>query len=104
MINVGKRIKTLRENAGISALSLSKMAKLDPSQISKIERGGAKPSLDSLERICHSLNISLSDFFADEDVSLPLEQQQLLEATNFLSIEQMKLLKQFLVSFKNNGK
>ncbi len=45
MIDVGKRIKTLRSQKGISARLLAQETNLDPSQISKIEGGTSKPAL-----------------------------------------------------------
>jgi transcriptional regulator with XRE-family HTH domain len=55
----------LRESKNISARQLAEKVQLDPSQISKIETGKSNPSLDSLERICDALGISLSELFAD---------------------------------------
>ncbi|MEI3613600.1 helix-turn-helix domain-containing protein [Pseudogracilibacillus sp. SO30301A] len=98
MINIGKRIKNLRETSDISARKLAQMTNLDPSQISKIERGGSKPSLDALERICKALNISLSEFFSEVEVGLPPEQRRLLESTKSLTKEQIALLTKFLKS------
>lgn len=96
MINIGNRIKNLREASDISARTLAQMTNLDPSQISKIERGSSKPSLDALERICKALNISLSEFFSEAEVVLPSEQLQLLESTKSLTREQINLLSKFL--------
>lgn len=124
MIDIGNRIKLLREAANISGRSLAKMTGLDPSQISKIERGNSKPSLDALERICHALNITLSEFFSYDPDSLSHNesrllvkedkhyaskmnnlthnQRQLLDTTKFLSPEQIKLLNEFLKSIKKD--
>ena len=98
MINIGKRIKNLREASDISARTLAQMTNLDPSQISKVERGASKPSLDALERICQALNISLSEFFSEVEVGLPPEQSRLLESTKSLTKEQIALLTKFLES------
>lgn len=99
MDNIGDKIKMLREEAGISGRKLATMTALDPSQISKIESGISKPSLDALDRICKALNISLAEFFnADSDETSP-ELRQLLNTTKFLTPEQLKLLNDFLKSF-----
>ncbi len=98
MINIGKRIKNLREASDIPARTLAQMTNLDPSQISKIESGASKPSLDALYRICKVLNISLSEFFSEAEVGLPPEQRQLLESTKSLTKEQIALLTKFLDS------
>ncbi|HEX6594169.1 MAG TPA: helix-turn-helix transcriptional regulator [Bacillota bacterium] len=62
-MDIGNKIRQFRESADLSARALAKITNLDPSQISKIERGMSKPSLDALERICKALNVSLAEFF-----------------------------------------
>lgn len=104
MINVGKRIKSLRNQKGISARLLADKTDLDPSQISKIENETSKPSLDALQRICKVLDISISDFFAvsindnRSDQVLP-EMEQLIETSKSLTTNQMELLNKLLKSF-----
>lgn len=104
MIDVGKRIKTLRNEKGLSARSLASKADLDPSQISKIENGTSKPSLDALQRICEVLDISISDFFAvtrntDYSKKVVPELEQLMETTKSLTTNQIELLNKLLKSF-----
>ena len=104
MIDVGKRIKTLRNEKGISARTLASKADLDPSQISKIENGTSKPSLDALQRICEVLDISISDFFAvttttDHSKQVVPELEQLMETTKSLTTNQIELLNKLLKSF-----
>lgn len=104
MIDVGKRIKTLRNEKGISARSLASKADLDPSQISKIENGTSKPSLDALQRICEVLDISISDFFAvttntGHSKKVVPELEQLMETTKSLTTNQIELLNKLLKSF-----
>ncbi|WP_228441296.1 helix-turn-helix domain-containing protein [Novibacillus thermophilus] len=98
MIDVGKRIRELRHISGISGRTLSKMTGLDPSQISKIENGSSKPSLDALDRICKALNVTVHEFFSPETEELPPDLLQLLETTKNLTPEQRKLLNDFLKS------
>lgn len=101
MIDVGNRIKQLREKMDISGRTLAKKADLDPSQISKIEKGVSKPSLDALGRICETLNITLADFFSAESDEIAPNLQELLNTTDFLTSEQLKLLNSFLKTFRN---
>lgn len=99
MINIGNRIKFLREEASISARDLAKKVNLDPSQISKIENGTSKPSLEALTRICSALDISLYDFFNESDNEISTEQKKLLEHTKSMTPEQIKVLNKFLHTF-----
>lgn len=64
-MNIGQRVRYFRDLFGISGKSLAEKVGLDPSQISKIENGSSKPSLDALERICEVLGITTSEFFAE---------------------------------------
>lgn|SRR5690625_4552764 len=101
MVNVGERIKQLRDDQGLTGKELAKQVQLDPSQISKIEKGEAKPSIDALYKICKSLNISLSDFFSTDRKDIDPELRKLLHTTEHLSTKQLKLLNDFLETLKH---
>jgi transcriptional regulator with XRE-family HTH domain len=68
-MNIGARLRILRTQYGISERALASKAGLVSSQINKIEHNVTKPSIDSLERICSALDLTLSDFFAQPDLS-----------------------------------
>lgn len=56
-MNYGKAIKTVRSAKGISQKKLSKDLQLDPSYLSRIERGERIPSASLLEDISKKLGI-----------------------------------------------
>ena len=58
---LGKKIKTLRNEAGLSQEQLGELTDLDRTYISDIERGKRNPSLKSLEKLAKALKISISD-------------------------------------------
>jgi transcriptional regulator with XRE-family HTH domain len=62
--DTGRRLKLLRELAGISQRELAKRAGLTNSSISTIEQGQVSPSVQSLARILAAIPISFADFFA----------------------------------------
>lgn len=66
-MDIGERIKLLREKIGMSQAELAKKANIAQSSISYIESGGKSPSLETLECICNGLGISLSELLYDED-------------------------------------
>jgi transcriptional regulator with XRE-family HTH domain len=99
LIDVGSRIKELREKAKLSARRLAKLTGHDPCLISKIESGVNKPSLDSLEKICGVLGISLSDFFSGDLIPLPPDLFDLLEIVQEFTPEERKKLTQLLEEF-----
>lgn len=62
------RLQKLLEARGWSEYRLSKECGLSQSTIGNIFRRNTVPSLDSLEKICASFGITLSQFFADNDM------------------------------------
>ncbi|MFA7315942.1 MAG: helix-turn-helix transcriptional regulator [Candidatus Paceibacterota bacterium] len=56
-MNYGKAIKTIRATKGITQKELSRKLKLNPSYISRIEKGDRKPSIELLELIASKLQI-----------------------------------------------
>lgn len=67
-IKFGKRLKHLRNEAGLTQEKLSDKLDMSIDSVSNIERGIHNPRLDTLEKIANVLNISLMDLldFGDE--------------------------------------
>lgn len=80
-MNIGKRIREIRKANNQKLLNISQKTGLSQPYISEIERGIKSPSIETLEKICHALGITLSDFFADtqEDKPLPAEIRQAVD-------------------------
>ncbi len=62
-MEIGDKIKELREAKGISQRALAALISMNQSQYSKIERGIVDPRISTIEKICSGLKISVSDFF-----------------------------------------
>lgn len=60
----GKRIRQLREQKKLSQEEVAFKAKLSVYYISRIERGKANPSLETLDSLARALNLSLSDLLS----------------------------------------
>lgn len=58
---LGKRIKTLREERGLSQEKFAEKCGFDRTYISLIERGKRNPSYTNLLKVAEGLEISLSD-------------------------------------------
>ncbi len=65
-MNVGKRIKTLREAKGLTVNKLANNAGISQSFLRDIELGNKNPTVETLTYFCDALDISLSDFFYDD--------------------------------------
>lgn len=59
-IMIAYTVSTARNNAGLSQEQLSQKTGIDQSDISKIERGTANPSISTLDRIAKALNRKIS--------------------------------------------
>ncbi|MBN2981236.1 MULTISPECIES: helix-turn-helix domain-containing protein [Cohnella] len=76
---IGRRIRKIRKEQGLTVDELSKKAGLSQSMVSQIETGQTNPSLDTLWKISHGLNVPVFSFFQDiasSDVHLTKRQDQ----------------------------
>jgi transcriptional regulator with XRE-family HTH domain len=62
----GRRIRAYRKLKGFTQESFSKELGVSVSILGEIERGNRQPERDLLERIAHSLKISLDDLAPKE--------------------------------------
>ena len=62
---LGRAIKGLRNQHGITQEELAEQASLHRTYISDIERGARNPSLETLVRLAAALQISLAEMFKD---------------------------------------
>lgn len=90
---LGMRIKTLRENKGLSQNALANKAGVSPTYIYQLEKGEKSPTVEYLEFICDALGVTLEDFFR-------VSTQTTDDCINDLSPIQLSLLNTFLNSLK----
>jgi transcriptional regulator with XRE-family HTH domain len=57
--SVGRRIAACRTGSGLSQARVARRAGLDPSYLSKIERGNVHPTIRTAERVAAALRVSL---------------------------------------------
>ncbi len=96
-----QRIKQLAKNRGWTEYRLAKESGLAPSTIANIYHRNTLPSIPTLEHLCATFGITLSQFFSETDViSLSPEQAQLLKHWALLSPKQRDL---FLALIENIG-
>lgn len=62
---IGKRIKEIRSEKGISQEKLALKAELDRTYVAGVENGKRNPSIKSLEKIINALDINFGCFFKD---------------------------------------
>ncbi len=65
-VDVGQRLKTLREERGISMRSLARSSGLSANALSMIERGRTSPSVSTLNKLAGALEVPVTAFFRSE--------------------------------------
>lgn len=69
MINTVDRLYELMELNGFSLCRLCQEAEINHSTISAARKRHGQLSLDTIDRVCRVLNISVSAFFAEDEAS-----------------------------------
>src|SRR3972149_3670761 len=62
-VNVGQRLRALREERGLSLRGLAKASELSPNALSQIERGNVSPSVSTLNRLATAMGMPVTAFF-----------------------------------------
>lgn len=102
-MNVLHRLIELQNQRGWSDYRIAKEAGLSPNTVSNIYRRNNTPSLTTLEALCKAFGITMSQFFAeDEMVELSPELRNLFEKWTALSDEQKNAIWQVMNTYENN--
>ena len=64
---VGDRLRFFREQKHISTNKLANLAGISQSYVREIELGNKNPTIEIIFHLCRALDISLKDFFDDEN-------------------------------------
>jgi transcriptional regulator with XRE-family HTH domain len=79
-LNLGLRLKSLRQQKGLTLRELARQAGVSASFISQLELNQASPTIANFEKICHALKMSLVDVLREEPhlqepVAVPLHSE-----------------------------
>lgn len=98
MKNILEEIDRLRKERGWSEYELAKYSGLTQSTISTWYRKNQTPTIQTLDKICKGLGITLSQFFAEtgDAVSLTPEQQDILNHWSALNPRQREIISELL--------
>ncbi len=109
MKQIGNRIKELRKEKGMTLKDLGDAINFNYSNLSKIERGDRKPTLELLESLADFFNKDISYFFGNKE-EVPEELQKLgVEWLAFskemkekdISIDELRALAETIAAIKN---
>jgi len=85
-MKIGMTIRGYRLQKGMSQGDIEKRTGLLRCYLSRVENGHTVPSLDTLNKIAHALDIPLSQFFSDASIDDNVDMQRLNdEELRFLS-------------------
>ena len=65
-VNIGERLRELREARNISMRALATRSGLSANALSMIERGKASPSVSTLYKLADALGVSITSFFGSD--------------------------------------
>src|SRR5512138_404296 len=71
-VDVGQRLRSLRDERGISMRALARRSGLSANALSMIERGLTSPSVSTLNKLAVALEVPITAFFRQEPVREPL--------------------------------
>lgn len=98
MKDILKEITRLRLERNWTEYELAKKSGLAQSTISSWYRKNQTPSIQTLDKICKGLGITLSQFFGEGDdaIFLTPEQRKLLDSWSALNAQQRKIVTDLL--------
>lgn len=67
MEEIGKKLKTFRLSNGMTLKQLALKAGCTDAYLSQLERGHANPSITTLKKIAHALEVKVVDFFLESE-------------------------------------
>ena len=82
---IGSRLRELRKERGLTQAELARQIGIQQSDLSRMEKGEYRVSLDNLFKILGVFDLDLADFFGEQSEKTELEQQP-------LSRQDMKIL------------
>jgi len=72
---IGERIKKIRLKKGLNQVDIYSKIGLSSSYYSEIENGKKNVTIETLEKICKVLGLSLSEFFSDDTEKIVIDNE-----------------------------
>lgn len=103
-MDITKRLIELKQRYGWTDYKIAKEAGLSPNTVSNIYRRGNTSSMVTLEAICKAFNITMAQFFAEDDmVELTPELRELFDRWTALTDEQKAAIWQIIKPTNNEN-
>ena len=75
-IDVGRQLRTLRKEKGLSIRALAELSSLNFNTLSLIENGKTSPSVSTLQQLAHALRVPITAFFDTRPVKKSVVHQK----------------------------
>jgi transcriptional regulator with XRE-family HTH domain len=95
---IGRNIKAARTRLGVTQSELAEALDIDSVTVSRIETGAQLPSLDRLDQIARSLDVSLASLVSDLGTGRGFG-EMVAEATKALPFRERDFLYNFIVDY-----
>lgn len=97
---LGKRIKELRKEAGLTQEKLAELIDIETTSLSGIESGRHFPSLPTIEKIANKLNVELKILFDFNHLkSIDKMKEEIVENIDKISDEKIKFIYKFIEGY-----
>ena len=100
-MDTNQRIRQLMQERGLTEYRLALDSGLSKSTVSALLHRNTTPSVPTIEAVCRALGITVSQFFAEEGDSLPVNEEQrlLLQRYAQLTETQKTIIQQTMLEF-----
>lgn len=100
-MDTNQRIRQLMKERGLTEYRLALDSGLSKSTVSALLHRNTTPSVPTIEAVCNALGITVSQFFAEEGDSLPVNEEQrlLLQRYAQLTETQKLIIQQTMLEF-----
>lgn len=96
MLNIGEKLKTLRQEKSYSLINLEELSGVHRTTINRIENNTQSPSIETLLKLCNSLETSITYFFDSDDISADM--MNLIDTAKKLSPKQRQKITEMIES------
>jgi len=80
---VGEQIRSFRQDRGLSQEELALRSGLNTTFVGQVERGIKKPTIDTLEKMVNSLDITFEDLFSFEKNAIKHKDSTIIDKIAF---------------------
>lgn len=101
---IGKKIRQIRKERGISQEKLSEEIDISPRQMCMIESGNSYPSIETFVKISKILDIDINNFFNLNVKNSDNLRSEIYDLINICSVSELYLLKDIIKAIHKNRK